>query len=378
METPDSYAEVQRLRAKLTAKGRDLLDAEDSYGDTWQTWSAIVMHCRNAGFDEADFQQVALASDAIDHTSRNPEKLIANAWHYSEPESGTGRNAGWKAPIGGRASVRQRLAELSRRIEAARWSGRSGSTDYKVALAMVNHGHENGAWTFAVTTRTIAERAGVRHETVSRSWKRLTKLGLIIPYNDDPYPTDGTSWKLNLHWEGIYNNTRTNTISTAGECTVAVSSLFVHPVFLAKALGPTAGRVWGNLPDEDSVTAAEASKAAGISTASARNNLRRLAGAGLVEELEPEINGRGKPAARFRLVPVDSAYLDALAREYGSDDWFDRQRERHDRERAAYTGKFGTAQDAAGNLTEAEMRAILDELDDEQDECARRYMVDMS
>lgn len=314
---------TQALRARLSERGRDLLDGKVSNRSTLSTWNAIAREVYAAGLDFDDYNALGSNCDAY-VGSREMYKLMLDTWTFVEDN--------WREPLGSQADVRHRLAELSRyAAEGRRWPGRTGTTDRAVALAVLGRFHEVGAYTLGIDCRTVAERSGlgIGHGTANRSMWRLAKLGLLRPVGRDGWEA-ARRWKVNLAWEA--QNWDSRSYPGIGS-TVPVSTVHEHPAFTRGALGATAGRVWVALPDDTTLTVAEAATAAGVSGGSARYNLRKLVDAGLAEQRDPL---PGKRGMRFSVVPVDHGYLDVLAKEHGTEDVFERQAERHARERAEY------------------------------------------
>ena len=101
------------------------------------------------------------------------------------------------------------------------------------------------------------------------------------------------------------------------------------------------------------LTVRQAAERFGIHVTTARLNLGRLVDNGLAERRQ---NGR---TASYRVVAVAAALLDRIATDYGTDDWSERQRERHDRDRAGYgTALFRKATDDERRREEVEEMAI--------------------
>lgn len=75
--------------------------------------------------------------------------------------------------------ARRYARELQAKAEAARWPGRSGSTDRAVFLAHTNLAHRAGQPTYHASSRDLAEIAGVQRITATKATRRLRQAGLL-------------------------------------------------------------------------------------------------------------------------------------------------------------------------------------------------------
>lgn len=310
---------VDSLRARLTPRGRGLLDAEITQPTRPGTWMSIALSCMNAGMDEADFELLGYASVAITTTSRDPGKLLSGAWSAAEVR--------WKPPEGGSDLARQQLATVDARIRSRPWTGRTGTRDRAVALAVVAYGCDVvGSTQFAVSVRSLELLAGYRYPAISKALIDLRRLGLLKRIGPTSNPRHASEYRVNVGWEEAKSRVERTLHPTATECSVSGTPVFVHPAFLRGALGPSTGRVYYGMTDGTKAT--EIAAAVGVTPGSAVYNLRKLVDAGLVTRT-------GHKYARTA-VPG----LDAIAEQAGTADWIDRTRDRHQREREKQAEKL--------------------------------------
>ena len=136
------------LRERLPQAALDLLDCKDGRYSEWATACAIAMYAMNAGFTEDEFVCLVTGSDFAyvfvteDHgrdRSNRLESRLRKVWSRVDD--------GWNPPLGSVEDVRRKLEELSQRLAAHKWAGRTGGSDRAVALALVSWAHEIGVWT---------------------------------------------------------------------------------------------------------------------------------------------------------------------------------------------------------------------------------------
>lgn len=314
----------------LSANGQKLVTGEDGRADPWAATLALGSACLNADLDFPmflallDASPIASGSDGRRDRSGRKMPRAEKAWRWLEEN--------YRPPLRDKASVVEKLARLSRRIEASWWQGRSGSSDRAVALTLVAMAHEIGVFDLDASVRDIAIRAGVGRSTVSRSLDRLTEAGLIeLVVDEERSELYARRYRIDLHWRAWRSDfTGHITDSPLGEeqC-VPLSQLTNHPVFLRGALGPTAGRLFFSLEDRE-VTAKQAASMVGVREESSRRNLDRLVKNGMA------FRAPGRPA-KYRINPeVAADDLNELAAQYGVLDWQERTADRYQRERDGY------------------------------------------
>ena len=188
-------------RERLPDAATAILDGRDGRYSEWATARALAMYALGAGLTEDDFVDVVTGTDfaavfATENGRNRPERLVTRL-----RKAYAGAEDHYEEPLGDRESVRERLAELSGRIDAYPWSGRTRSVDKAVALSVVAYGHERGAWTFNVGVREVAERACVGKSSAGRALVRLVAKGLLRRGESSDRPDDAQAWELNLAWE---------------------------------------------------------------------------------------------------------------------------------------------------------------------------------
>jgi len=294
----------------------------------------IATYAMNAGLDEDQFVAVVSASDfsylfatenGRDRTDRLDSRL-RKVWDRVADI--------WEPPIGSVADVRQKLEQLSQRLAAHAWTGRSGNSDRAVSTALVEKAHKLGVWTLDVSERDLSVRAGVARSTVQNSFQRLQKLGVIRRDSETTRAgTHSQRWVLNLGW-GITAVVGPHDSVNGGQGLCGLVTALNHPAFLRSALGQSAERVYRDLAEHPGSTAAETGQRTALPVRTVRKNLAKLESHDLVMQTGTRAEGRGKPAATYRLDP--QGRLDAVAHEYGTTDWHDRTAERYNRERDGF------------------------------------------
>lgn len=332
---PKSDREWHRLRAELPKQAREYLDANKRHDSgSWATLVSIAMYCVTARFMYDEFRYLVLESDFAGTTSLlapgKREKQCQAAWGFAEDN--------WEPPED-RDGIRRKLTELSIRLAQAPWKGRSGISDRMVADAVLAVCHERGTYSPVLSCRFLAERTSLGAMTVSRSLKRLAKLGLIryIGRTDQW----NSRYRVVLRWRppakghtgtsSLLRSTCTTTSlqSTDGTCADQVfsSTAPLHDAFVNRALGPTAGRIWFGMTEP--LTAREAAAQFGVAEKTVRRNLELLVSVGLVSKSE------GRPAV-YKATEVPGERLDEIAAEYGAAGWLANQRETHSRHQQAH------------------------------------------
>ncbi|NVN51306.1 hypothetical protein [Mycolicibacterium hippocampi] len=324
---PDSV--TLALRDRLPQQALDLLDCKDGRYSEWATACSVATYAMNAGFTEDEFVAVAAASDfAYEFATENGrdrstrlESRLSKAWGKVEDA--------WNPPLGSAEEVRHKLEALSQRLEAHKWSGRTGGSDRAVALAVVQWGHEVGVWTLGASSRELSVRAGVARTTAEKALVRLVALGVLRKdTGTERERTHAQRWVIQLGWNQKCI-TSPHGSSLGGKGSYGLGTHTQHPVFLRAALGQTAERVWLDLIDHPDSSVGDVAERLGVAVTTVR---RTLDGKLVTNQLAVRSDGR---PSTYRIDP--SSDLDRVAAGYGVTDWYERTAERYDRERAAFT-----------------------------------------
>jgi predicted transcriptional regulator len=381
------------LRSRLSAKALDHLDLIDAQPTVWDTACVIAWRCMDADLQEAEFVELIESSPFVevfddDQRANRRSARLAQCWAWSEDH--------YQPRPADPEGLRAALADLHDRITRHRFTGRTATTDRRTALWIVEHCHGIGARSPMLAQRFVAEQVGIGADTARRALGRLVRLGLLSP--DQQGITGGRAgtpsrYRLNLHWQApegspaptpIYGQNRPSK-SIAGKDTTwpTMTITPAHPAFLAGALGPSAGRLFWEFPGSEPLSVSELATALGMDRSTAGRAVRRLVDHGVFVEAGSTAR-RGRPAATY--VPSDTVDLDAIAAEYGTDDWTDRTAERFERDRAGavefqrqreeYRQRRRAAMPVAGPETAADGRAWWpDPFDQDAPEPARPYAI---
>lgn len=317
----------------LPAKALALLDTTDGRYTEWSTATTLALYAINADYTEDEFVRLVaespfayyLATENGRDRSRRLEGRLRKAWEWAEDT--------WNPALGSVEDVREKLEALSGRLAAHRWSGRSGSSDRAVALALVTWAHEVGVWTLDASSRELSLRAGVARTTAERSLQRLQDLGVLERDARGRVSNHAQRWELQLGWGAIRDITSPHDLSTGGIGSYGLTTSLNHPAFVRTALGQTAERVWLDLAEHPDATTAEVAGRLGVTPKSVRRTLNKLVDHRLALVSGAKATAR-RPAATYQVDPAGS--LGAVADEYGTTDWHERTAERYDRERAGY------------------------------------------
>jgi DNA-binding MarR family transcriptional regulator len=281
------------------------------------------------------------------------------------------------------AGLRHRISEL--RLEAGRfvWPSRTGGTDKAVLGAHLDIAEKSGRLTHGASVRQVAEMGGVVAGTVSRSHRRLRRMGWLewvapgarrerradqwtvaLPATSrnssiTPPQGDGTvagscsAEREDPAGAGSPSGPTTDPApprpggggrdrTVAGSCSAPSVSATdpAHDVWRNRGgLGKVGWRTFGALAEPR--TPAELAARLGVRRQAVERQIRKLVAHGLAEQAA----GGGWLAARRD--------LDAVAAELGVVGKGARQRDRHQRERARFDARLGSESAASRSVTTA-------------------------
>lgn len=321
------------LRQRIGIRACQLLDQEDARATEWATACALAGYAVGAGLSQDEFITVVSGSDFAetlarengrDRTNRLRARL-AKAYRYAdETYVPSGDYAG---------TLPDRLRALLGQIEAHEWKGRTKHSDRVVAVAIVSKAIRINVYTLDFSARDLSLAAGVGVQTAQRAVKRLEKLGLLKVSKG----SGGAAQRLKLDVSWLRVNVRHIKTSPLVDSYVSHDDSQTvqppqHPAFLAGALGPNAGLIWANLPDEP-VTVADVADRLKLSRSTVKRALRRMADHRLLV-MTP---GRGRQGDVYEISPELAAdALDVIAEEYGTHDWADRKSAEYQKHRQAF------------------------------------------
>lgn len=313
-----AYQDPLTLRRRLPAPAKTLLDCQAAGRTQGGTLQSIANYCANNGFELEDYERVVRSSlfwddfRLTDTEKRRHDQLI-NAWATASDDE--------RRPALDAAGIKSALTDLRSELAAATWTGRNGTTDRVVSLAVLDWAVRIGAYTVHPGAREIAKMCpGYGRKAVDSSLRRLRKLGLLRRQQRDyGGRNQAAGLRVVLDFRGPavarspsgllssrVNFTRGEPGNPPARGLPGAVGVKLHDAFVRGALGVTAGIVWTRLPDEP-VTARQTADLAGVTPNTARNSLDRLAKAGLAARDD------GRPA-RYTRIEAD---LDPIAESYG-------------------------------------------------------------
>lgn len=255
-------------------------------------------------------------------------------------------------------------------VRARRWRGRGGDTELRVLSAMFALAWRFGRPDFTADTRTLAELAGVRRQSVSAAWRRLRSAGLAADAPDfagmeppagvvvvrervgssvyagkvNPH---GTDWRLisghkrpsltsGIAWTTVVSENGAVVSKNAGGVSVALpvgpwgpgTAVWTNgtacvadpsgnaPAGRSDAFGGSARRVLAVLVDNAGATVGVLADLSGVDRRTVARALDRFRGHGLARRDAALPSGRGRPAERWTC-SASLADLDAVAERHG-------------------------------------------------------------
>ena len=305
---------------QLSDKARAYLDCTDEHpnGEFAQLCS-VARSCYLAGMDEVEFNDLVEASAIKDlFTEKDGRNRVyrhcASAWEFVTNN---------ELPT----DIRGQLTELHAWLKEYPFVGKGASTDRKVALAIVEYCHGIGGYSPPLSERFVSLLVGIGRSTASRSLQRLTEQGIISPCGQGTSGATLYAVNLNSGQSGASKNLY-GRLTTSPRMSNLLEPELVHPVFLGGALGTVAGRLFFEVTDD--VTASAASQLIGVPRRTVKRALDRLVDNGLFTKSD---GYRSTYAPRPDVTEED---LDRIAWEYGTHDWFSRKTEAYERDVEGY------------------------------------------
>jgi DNA-binding MarR family transcriptional regulator len=198
------------------------------------------------------------------------------------------------------------------------WPGKTGSTDRAVYLAHVEIAYRAGRMTYAASSRELAERSGTTRATATKATKRLDKKRLIQIINSGD--------RVNA----VVYRLRKNIQSDPHPIEREWGNLYAFDAFRFMGLGRSAAAVWECLREHGPRSPKELAQRTGRSVETVRRVLKRMARLVNLATNQPipMVMREGK---LWRALDVD---LDEVAMVVGTDGDGEKQRTRHQMERA--------------------------------------------
>ena len=198
------------------------------------------------------------------------------------------------------------------------WPGKTGSTDRAVYLAHVEIAYRAGRMTYAASSRELAERSGTTRATATKATKRLDKKRLIQKINSGDR-VNAAEYRL-----------RKNIQSDPHPIEREWGNLYAFDAFRFMGLGRSAAAVWECLREHGPRSPKELAQRTGRSVETVRRVLKRMARLVNLATNQPipMVMREGK---LWRALDVD---LDEVAMVVGTDGDGEKQRTRHQMERA--------------------------------------------
>ncbi len=170
---------IQAARPSIPRSAAPLLHGIENTIQRYSTRSeaeqALIMSLHNAGFEFQDiltlFCTYPCAGKFSENYAKNPHAAIswlarsyATAVEYASTHE---------------SKERQSLKSIIQWAHSISWPGRTGSVDRAVFLAHVAIAYNAGRFTYAASTRSLAELAGISNMTANRATRRLCKIDLV-------------------------------------------------------------------------------------------------------------------------------------------------------------------------------------------------------
>ncbi len=204
--------------------------------------------------------------------------------------------------------------------ESRAWRGRTGANDQLIYLAHARIAYQAGRFTYAASSRDLAEQAGISHTAATNSTWRLCKSGLLVPdkkavaekantyqLSNTDKPLHSLRTSIVRKWQGLSN----------------------HDVFRYGGLGKSAGQIYAAL-QESPANIDELAEITGRHTKTIKRALDRMA------KLADPLTGECLPMIVsdddeiYHPLPID---LDRIAHAIGMAGAGERQKKEHAKER---------------------------------------------
>jgi DNA-binding transcriptional ArsR family regulator/DNA-binding CsgD family transcriptional regulator len=269
---------------------------------------------RNEGGDWLRVRQRSRSGTRTERSDADRERRLERLWHKAQ------QRLRERPAVADRFSVRAELAEVRLAMESQprRWGGQSGPSDYAVLCTLLEIAAQCLTMTPDASTRQIAERAGLAHQTVGAALRRLAANGGWLRLETPGSGTLAARWRI----------LRPDPADGGGEVR-RWDSARAHDAFAYRALGRVGARLYDLLAAR-SIGEHDLATISGLHRRTIRKHLHRLQEVGLARR---SANGWC----------VGRASLDAVAVRCGSEETGERRRLRHQAEREAwvrYVGEF--------------------------------------
>ncbi|MFE6923980.1 hypothetical protein ACFVAV_23345 [Nocardia sp. NPDC057663] len=322
---------------QLPERTRQLLNGSMTRDTTFKAIGSVAFTCYRREFQFEQFSELVWSSELGRtfvteqslKTRAQFNKQLRRAWDYTEDNFDHGYE---HEAAEYDETVRERLADLLTRVQAAPWPGRGGNSERATAVALVTLGHETNRYTVDASVRELATRAMIGRTAVGNALGRLATHRLFTRTRPE-VRGDSDTFHLELDWVPLLPISGHTKLYGSQEITLCVPVLVLteHPAFSAGALGKSAGRIWEFLLSrvnlEVGPTVGEIQAGTGLSANSVRAHLKKMVANGLADK-------QGQRNATYAVSP--RADLDRVAAEYGQADYEERTRARFERERQGY------------------------------------------
>jgi hypothetical protein len=216
--------------------------------------------------------------------------------------------------------------------ESTPWPGRTGAVDRKVYIAHCLTAYKVGRFTYAASCRSLAELAGVSHETAAKSSCRLLEVGLLELFKRHTVDC------ANVYRLRTWSNPDTSLIPSVWKCQTLSMDVFRKGA-RKQGLGPSAREVYAELLDSGPLTVIELAERTGRSRRTVKRTLQRMSRI-TVDSLTGEIiQVVEKEGEKWHALEVD---LETVARDVGTFGVGEKQKRQHERERRSHANQLLT------------------------------------
>lgn len=227
------------------------------------------------------------------------------------------------------------VTDFKQRLAVGRWPGRTGRTDHVCYLAHALTAYQCGKVEYNLSERELAERAGIGQNTAHKANGRLREATLVERVKQTDGVRYGALWRLQSDKVESYPHipVREGMIQLChSDGTGDALPPSDHDAFRYRGLGKSAAELWALLKNAP-MTAGELAERSGRTVRTVYRNLAKLAR--IVDAHTGEV---------FRLVERGDgdtwraldADFDAIAQAVGTAGVGERQRAKHERERAGW------------------------------------------
>lgn len=267
-----------------------LLSGQKDYGDRTRSgvMASLAMACLNAGWPFECFEEVMLLPGHMggarvqEATSKEADRQLRLAWRSAA------KRIAERPAVRDRESAEARILAVSFAVEAVTLQPRTEGTDRNVLLAHVAIARKCGKLRHDASVRDIANLAGVGRSTVSRSHKRLVKLGLLRRVRSgDRLQSKADRWEVTVPDPGLNPGHTSHAPpeplcvpprhSSSGECVPG----YTHDVWTQGGLGRGVAATHRALVSQAAWSEVGLASNRGVTTATVRRHLAKLESAGL-------------------------------------------------------------------------------------------------